>query len=150
MLKQSLRDELTSSMKARNELKTSVLRMLLSAVTYLEIQKGGAGYEATDEDVLTVIEKQVKQRKDSIDQFEKANRSDLAEKEKKEMEILGIYLPTPLTEEEISSLITDAITQTRATGPQDMGKVMNFLKVHTKGKADGKMVSTMVQATLRK
>ena len=93
MLKQKLKEELKQSMLSRNELKTSVLRLLLSAINYYEIQKGGAGYEATDEDVLSVIQKEAKQRRDSIEEFKKANRPELADKETKELEMLQAYLP---------------------------------------------------------
>lgn len=148
MLKQQLRDELTNSMKAKDELQTSVLRMLISAITYYEIQKGGAGYEASDEDVMTVIGNQVKQRKDSIEQFEKAGRQELADKEKSELTLLEKYLPEQMSEEEIRMLVTEAIKQTGATSPSDMGKVMGTLTPKTKGKADGAMVSRIVKESL--
>lgn len=148
MLKQKLRDELKQSMLARDATKTSVLRMLLSAITYYEINKGGAGYEATDENVLSVIQSQVKQRKDSIEQFEKAGRKDLADKEKMELALLAEYMPKQLNEEEISKLVQDAINETHATSPQDMGKVMAFLMPKIKGKADGSLVSTIVKEQL--
>lgn len=150
MLKQQLRDELKDSMFAKDELRTSVLRMLISAITYFEIQKGGAGYEATDEDVMTVIDKQVKQRRDSIEQFEKAGRQELADKEKAEMAILEKYLPEQMGEEEVRVLVKEAIEQTGATTPQDMGKVMGALMPKTKGKADGTLVSRIVRELLQK
>lgn len=150
MLKQQLHDELKRSMIARDELKKSVLRMLLTAITYYEINKGGAGYEATDEDVMSVIDKQVKQRKDSIEQFEKAGRQELADKEKEEMALLAVYLPKQLTEEEIKLLVKDAIAEVGATAPSDMGKVMGFLSPKIKGKADGGLVSRIVRESLAK
>ena len=150
MLKQQLRDELKAAMLAKEELKLSVIRMLISAITYYEIEKGGAGYEASDEDVLTVIGKQVKQRKDSIEQYEKANRADLADKEKKELHMLEKYLPAQMTEKEIRALVIEAIATTSATTPQDIGKVMGFLSPQTKGKADGGMVSKIVREHLNK
>ncbi|HEX8966021.1 MAG TPA: GatB/YqeY domain-containing protein [Patescibacteria group bacterium] len=150
MLKQQLHDELKQSMIARDELKKSVLRMLLTAITYYEINKGGAGYEATDEDVMSVIDKQVKQRKDSIEQFEKAGRQELADKEKEEMALLAVYLPKQLTEEEIKLLVKDAIAEVGATAPSDMGKVMGFLSPKIKGKADGGLVSRIVRESLAK
>ena len=150
MLKQQLRDQLKQYMLARDELKLSVIRMLLSAITYFEINKGGAGYEATDEDVMTVIGKEVKQRKDSIEQFEKANRQDLADKEKKELALLEKYLPQQLSEEEITQFVKEAIAQTGASSPQDMGKVMSALMPKVKGKADGSIVSSIVRANLIK
>ena len=148
MTKQELREELKQSMLARDEFKTSVLRMLISAIGYMEIQKGGAGYEATNEDVLSTIEKQVKQRKDSIEQYEKAGRNDLADKEKLELEMLEKYLPEQMGEEEIKTLVKETIAQTGASNIQDMGKVMGALMPKTKGKADGSLVSKIVREEL--
>ncbi len=148
MNKQKLQEELKQSMLSKNELKTSVLRMLLSAVNYYEIQKGGAGYDATDEDILSVIQAQAKQRKDSIEQFQKAGRQELADKETKELEILNSYLPEQMGEEEIRSLVKEAVAQTGASGMQDMGKVMAALMPKVKGKADGGLVSSIVKEAL--
>lgn len=148
MTKQELREELKESMLARDEFKTSVLRMLISAIGYMEIQKGGAGYEATEEDVMTTIEKQAKQRKDSIEQYEKAGRQDLADKEKLELEMLEKYLPEQIGEDEIRNLVKEAISQTGASGMQDMGKIMGALMPKTKGKADGNLVSKIVREEL--
>ncbi len=150
MLKEQLREEMKQAMLAKEELRLSVIRMLVSAITYYEIDKGGAGYEATDEDVLTVIGKQVKQRKDSIEQYEKAGRQDLADKEKAELALLEKYLPAQMGEDEIRPLVKDAIEQTGATTPADMGKVMAALKTSTKGKADGSIVSRIVREALGK
>src|SRR3989338_10574176 len=99
MLKQKLQSELKESMLAKDALKTSVLRMVLSAINYYEIQKGGAGYEATDEDVMSVIQKEAKQHNDSIEQFKNAGRQDLVNKESQELEILKKYIPTQMNEE---------------------------------------------------
>ena len=148
MLKKKLQEELKQSMLGRTELKTSVLRMLLSALNYYEIQKGGAGYEATDEDVLTVIQKEAKQRRDSIEEFKKANRMELVDKETKELEMLQAYLPQQMSEEEIKSLIKDSINQTGAKAIADMGKVMAALMPKVKGKADGGLVSKIVRESL--
>jgi uncharacterized protein YqeY len=150
MLKQKLKDELKQSMLDKDSTKTSTLRMVLSAIGYYEIQKGGAGYEATDEDILAVIQKEVKQHKDSIDQFEKAGRQELVEKEKRELEILNVYLPEQMGEEEIRKLVTEAINQTSASSMADMGKVMGALMPKTKGKADGGEVSKIVKEELSK
>ncbi|MBU2632415.1 GatB/YqeY domain-containing protein [Patescibacteria group bacterium] len=148
MTKQQLQNELKESMLARNELKTSVLRMLISAINYHEIQKGGAGYKATEEDVLSVVEKQIKQRKDSIEQFEKAERQELAEKEKKELEMLLKYMPEQMSEDEVKKLVDEAIAQTGAKSIQEMGEVMGVLMSKTKGKADGSLVSKIVREEL--
>lgn len=148
MLKQKLRDELKRSMLARTELKTSVLRMLLSAINYYEIQKGGAGYEATDEDVLSVIQKEAKQRRDSIEEFKKANRQELVDKETQELEILQVYLPTQMGEEQIREIVKQTISEIGATTVAEMGKVMGALMPKVKGKADGGMVSKIVKESL--
>ena len=107
MLKKDLQEELKQSILARDELKTSVLRMLLSAINYYEIQKGGAGYQATDEDVMSVIQKDAKQHNDSIEQFKNAGRQDLVDKESEELEILKQYIPTQMNEEEIKKLVEE-------------------------------------------
>ena len=148
MTKQQLQQDLKQSMLARDELKTSVLRMLISAIGYYEIQKGGAGYEATEEDVMSVIQKEAKQRNDSIEQFKNANRQELVDKETKELEILKKYMPTQMSEDEIKDLVKQAIQQTGATTMQDMGKVMGALMPKTKGKADGSLVSELVKEML--
>lgn len=155
MLKNQLQSELKDSMLAKDVVKTSTLRMLLSAINYYEIQKavpagrqGGAGYEATDEDVLSVIGREVKQRNDSIEQFMIASREDLAAKELQEKAILEVYLPPQMTEEDIRRIVSEAVKKTGATTPQDMGKVMGALMPQVKGKADGGLVSKIVKESL--
>jgi uncharacterized protein YqeY len=148
MTKKELQEQLKQSMLARDALKTSVLRLLLSAITYYEIQKGGAGYEATEEDILGVIQNQAKQRRDSIEEFKKAQRQELVDKETKELEILSVYLPKQMTEEEITKLVKEAISQTQATSMTDMGKIMGALMPKVKGKADGNLVSSIVKKEL--
>lgn len=150
MQKQELKDQLKQSMLAKDELKTSVLRFVLSGITYYEIQKGGAGYEATEEDVMTVINKEIKQRRDSIEQYEKGARQDLADKEKQELKILETYLPEQMPEEEVKKYVDDAVLTSGATTPQDMGKVMAVLMPKVKGKADGSLVSRLVKEALTK
>jgi len=148
MLKQKLREELKQSMLARNELKTSVLRMLLSSLNYYEIQKGGAGYEAVDEDVLAVIQKEAKQRRDSIEEFTKAGRMELVEKEKKELEMLQTYLPEQMTEEKIREIVKQTINETSVKTIAEIGKVMGALMPKVKGKADGGLVNKIVRELL--
>jgi len=135
-------------MLARSELKTSVLRLLLSAINYYEIQKGGAGYQASEEDILSVTQNQAKQRRDSIEEFKKANRQELVDKESKELEILSVYLPAQMGEEEITKLVKEAISETQATSMADMGKVMGALMPKVKGKTDGNLVSGIVKKEL--
>lgn len=148
MNKQKLQEELKQSMLAKDELKTSVLRLLLSAINYEEIKKGGAGYEATEDDILSVIGQQVKQRKDSIEQFKSAQRQELADKEQKELEILNSYLPDQISENEVKNIVAQTISETGAKSIQDMGKVMGVLNAKLKGKADMGMVSQIVKASL--
>ncbi|OGH03121.1 MAG: hypothetical protein A2798_01685 [Candidatus Levybacteria bacterium RIFCSPHIGHO2_01_FULL_37_17] len=148
MTKDELQGKLKESMLAKDELKTSVLRMLLSAINYYEIQKGGAGYSATEEDVLSVIQSQAKQRRDSITEYEKAQRQDLADKEKKELEILQEYLPEQMGEEEIQKVVEQIINEVGASAMQDMGKVMGALNAKLKGKADMGLVSKLVSEKL--
>jgi len=145
---QELRAELKTSMLARDTEKTSVLRMVISAIQYYEIDKGGAGYSASQEDVMNVLQIQAKQRRDSIEQFSAGGRPELAEKEQKELDMITSYLPAQLTEDEIRTIIDAAITQTGASTPQDMGKVMGSLMSQTKGKADGSLVSKIVREKL--
>lgn len=148
MLKQELKDQLKQSMLAKDELKTQVLRFVLSGITYYEINKGGAGYEATDEDVMAVINKEAKQRKDSITEFEKAGRQELADKEKAELSILESYLPEQMNEDEVRKLVEEAVATTGATSAADMGKVMGALMPKVKGKADGGLISRLVKEKL--
>lgn len=148
MDKQKLQEELKQSMMTRDELKTSVLRLLLSAINYYEINKGGAGYEATQDDVLSVIQNQIRQRRDSIEQFKNAGRQELADKETKELEILQTYLPEQMNQEEIEKLVIEVIKETNASTIQDMGKVMGALMPKLKGKADATLVSKIVKESL--
>lgn len=148
MTKKDLQEELKQSMLAKNELKTSVLRMVLSAINYYEINKGGAGYGANDEDVLSVIQKEAKQHNDSIEQFKNARRQDLVDKETKELEILKKYMPEQMKEDEIKKLVKEALSQTGAKSISDMGKVMETLMPKVKGRADGGLVSRIVKESL--
>ncbi|MEK7106053.1 MAG: GatB/YqeY domain-containing protein [Patescibacteria group bacterium] len=148
MYKKDLQEELKQSMLARDELKTSVLRMLLSTISYLETQKGGAGYEATEEDVMSSIQKEAKQRRDSIEEFKKAGRAELVEKEERELELLQKYLPEQLSEEEIKKFVEEAISATGASSMSDMGKLMGALMPKIKGKADGNLVNKIVKEVL--
>jgi uncharacterized protein YqeY len=149
MDKNKLQQELIGAMKAQDEVKKSTIRMLISAINYYEIEKGGAGYEATSEDVLTVIGKEAKKRKDSITEYEKAGRQDLVDKETEELKILETYLPEQMGEEEIKTVIDQTITETGVSGIQDMGKLMGALTGKLKGKADMGLVSFIVRQKLQ-
>lgn len=147
-LKDKIQEDIKSAMIEKNEERLSTIRMLKSALQYHEIQKGGAGYIATDEDVIEVVGREIKKRKESIEFYEKGGRQELADKEKRELEILQPYLPEQLSEEEIRKLVDDAIGQTGASTIQGMGKVMGVLMSKTKGKADGGIVSSIVREKL--
>ena len=150
MTKQQLQNELKQSMLAKDSVRTSVLRMVISAIGYAEIQKGGAGYTATDEDVMAVIQKEAKQHRDSIEQFKNAGRNELVEKEEVELKILEKYMPAQMGEDEVRKLVVAAIEKSGATSAADMGKVMGVLMADVKGKADGGVVSKIVREELAK
>ncbi len=148
MLKDKIQEDLKGAMKAKDAAKLSAIRMLKSAIQYYEIQKGGAGYEATDEDVIDVIGKEIKKRKESIELYKQGGRDESAASEQKEVEVLEAYLPEQMSEDEVRSLVREAIEQTGASSPQDMGKVMGALMPKVKGKADGTLVSSLVRESL--
>lgn len=150
MTKADLQQELKASMLARDTEKTSVLRMLISAIGYAEINKGGAGYEATAEDVMGVIQSEAKKRRDSIEQYKSAGRQDLVDKESSELDMLTKYLPEQMSEDAVRELVNQAVAQSGASNPSDMGKVMGVLMPQVKGKADGGMVSRLVKEALAK
>jgi len=147
-LLEKIKSDLTAAQKERDELLVSTLRYFLSAVKDREIELRPQGKEIDDVEVVSLIEKQIKQRKESIAEFEKAQRQDLVEKETKEMGILSAYMPAQMSEEEVQKLVDEAIFQSGAKAQSDMGKVMALLMPQTKGKADGAMVSRMVKEKL--
>ncbi len=149
MLKDKIQEDLKQAMLAKDEERLSVIRMLKSAIQYYEIQKGGAGYEATDEDVIDVIGREIKKRKESIEMYRNAGRNELAEKEESELKTLQTYLPEQLSEEQIRILVEEAVAQTAASTIQDMGKVMGVLMPRVKGKADSSFVSNLVRQKLQ-
>ncbi len=142
---EKISEDLKASMKARDELRLSVVRMLKSAVKNKEIEKMAA---LSDEDVIGVVSSLIKQRRDSVEQYTKAGRTDLASKEEAEIKVLQGYLPEQLSEDEIVGIIKGAIAETSASLPGDMGKVMKALMLKVKGKADGKFVSEKVKELL--
>lgn len=141
-LKEQIQKDMIEAMKAKDEVKVGALRMLKSAV--LKFETSGDRKVAEDGDVLAVIGKEVKQRKDAADQFKAGGREDLAEKEEKEAAVLQVYLPAQLSEAEIETLVKEAIAATGATSKKDMGKVMGALMPKVKGKADGGIVNKVV------
>jgi|SRR5581483_6941176 len=148
MTKKELQEELKQSMLAKNTEKTSVLRMLISAIGYFEIQKGGAGYQASEEDVQAVVQKEVKQRKDSIEQFQNAGRQELVDKEQKELEMLQTYMPAQMSEDEVRIIVKETISSTGISSMADMGKLMGAIMPKVKGKADGNLVQKIAKEEL--
>lgn len=148
MLKDQIKEDLKQAMLARNEEALLPLRMLVSEIKNMEISKGGAGYEANEEDIVSVVEKQIKQRKESAEAYKNADRAELAAKEEKEIGILSKYLPEQLSEAEIDRLVAEAVSQSGASTAADMGKVMGLLMPKVKGKADGGLVSQKVKDKL--
>lgn len=146
-LKEKIDQDLIEAMKAHQEEKLSVLRMLKTSIHNAEIQKK---IDLADEDILGVIQGQIKSRQDSITMYEKGNRPELAAKEKSEIEILKAYLPEQMTEDEVRQIIQKAVSDTGASSIQDMGKVMAQIMPQVKGKADGAMVSLIVKEELSK
>jgi uncharacterized protein len=144
-LAEKIRADLTESMKARDTERTSTLRMLQSALKNQQIE---LKRELEDAEVMSVIQKAVKQRLDSIEQFEKANRPELAAKEKSEMELLKTYLPAELSDSELEAGLQEIVTSTGATSKKDLGKVMKEATARFKGRADGKKIQEIVSRLL--
>ena len=144
-LREQLNEDIKTAMKAREAEKLGALRLLLAAVKQREVDER---ITLDDAGVIAVVEKMLKQRKDSIAQFEKGARQDLADKEKFEVAILEAYLPQQLAQAEIDAIIAEAVAATGAKSPADMGKVMGVLKPKLAGRADMGKVSALVKAKL--
>ncbi len=140
--------DLKQAMLSKQPEKVSVLRMLKSSIKYVAIEKVGMEGVLPDADIVAVIRKEVKKRQDSIDSFTKANRTDLADKEKSECAILETYLPAQMSAEQMEALVKAAIAEVGATGKAQMGAVMKVAQAKAAGQADGKTLSQMVQKLL--
>ena len=144
-LKESLLKELKEAMQAKDTIKKDTITMLRAAI--LQIEKD-TQKELSEDDMLAIVAKEVKKRKESLPEYEKAGREDIVENLNKEIKILEVYLPEQLTEEEIRELVLAAIKEVGAESPKDMGKVMQNVRAKTQGKADGKVISDIVKAEL--
>jgi uncharacterized protein YqeY len=144
-LKSRVNDDLKAAMRAGDARRRDALRLLLAAVKQREVDERK---ELTDPDVVGVIERMIKQRRESIAQFEKGGRQDLAQNERYESDLLQGYMPQALSDAEIAAAVADAIAATGAKGPSDMGKVMGALKGKLAGKADMSKVSSLVKTRL--
>jgi uncharacterized protein len=148
-LKDRLRTDLTASIKARDELRSSTLRMVLTAITNAEVA-GKQSRELTDDDVIGVLSSEAKKRREAADAFQDADRTEMADKERAEAEVIAEYLPEQLREAEIADLVTSAVAQTGAAGEgmRAMGKVMGVVSPQVKGRADGAFVAAEVRRQL--
>jgi len=147
-LQQRVDSDLKDAMRAKNTTKLGVLRMLKSALKYAAIAKSGAEAELSEAEAAQVIRKQVKQRQDSIESFEKGGRAELVEKEKEELAILNGYLPQPMSAEEISKIVRETISEAGATSRAQMGAVMKALQTKVAGRVDCKALSAEVSRQL--
>jgi uncharacterized protein len=147
-LQKRIDEDLKDAMRAKDAARLSVLRLLKAALKNAAIEKVGAEGELNDADAVVVIRKQVKQRQDSIESFEKGDRADLAEKEKDEIAVLNNYLPQPISAEELQRIVAETIAEVGATSRAQMGVVMKALQSKVAGRADGKTLSTEVQRQL--
>ncbi len=137
--------EMKSAMKAGDKEKLATIRLILSAVKQVEVD---TRTELNDQDLVGILDKMAKQRRESIDQFEQAGRNDLADKEKSELAIITDYLPKALSDSEVTQLVEQAISQTSASTMKDMGAVMAILKPQMQGRADMSQVSKLIKAKL--
>lgn len=144
-LVEQLKSAMKDAMRAKEKLRLGTIRMALAAVKQKEVDER---IELTDADVISLLTKMVKQRKDAAQQYEQANRQDLADTENAEIEILETFLPQPLSEAELNELIQQAMSETQAAGMQDMGKVMGWLKPKVQGRADMGKLSGQIKAKL--
>jgi len=148
-IKEPLKKDLTEAIRGRDEITSGTIRMVLTAITNEEV----AGKEArvlSDEEVITVLSREAKKRREAAEAFESAGRADKSALEKSEGEVIAKYLPAQFSEADIAAIIAEAIASTGAQGPADMGKVMGAVKPKIAGKADGGVVSALVKAALNK
>jgi hypothetical protein len=149
-LKDRISEDIKTAMKAQDKVKLEAVRGIKKVILEKESEVRAKGREIlTEEEEMTLLSQQAKQRRDSIEQYQKANRSDLAEQEAQELAIIEAYLPAQLSAEEVEATIRDIIQEVGAASPKDMGKVMGPVMQRLKGKADGKTVQSLVQKLLQ-
>ena len=146
MLEEKIFNDYKQALKNKETIRSSTLSFLRSEIGNALIEKRKKNLD--DAEVISIIKKQIKQHQDSIEQFKKGNRQDLVDKETRELEILKSYLPQELSAEEVKKIIEEAVKETQAVSPKDMGKVMKVVLAKIAGKADGKLVSELVKARL--
>jgi uncharacterized protein YqeY len=146
-LKETLKSDLTEAIRSSDKVVSGTIRMVLTAITNEEVS-GKEARTLSDDEIITVLSREAKKRREAAEEFGKAGRADKAAEEKAEGEVIARYLPAQLSEDDIKQLIAAAIASTGAAGPADMGKVMGAIKPQIAGKADGSMVSSLVKAAL--
>ena len=144
-LKEKLQEDLKSSMKNKDTIKKSVVTLIRAAIKQHEVDNR---VELADDAIIDILSKQLKQRKDSLAEFEKANRDDLVEETKSEIQVLEGYLPQQLSEEELEKIVIETIAEVGATSMKDMGKIMATIKPKTAGRADGRKINELVKKNL--
>jgi len=144
-LKERLKEDMKAALKAKDKVKLSTIRMIQSLIKNAEIEKRG---ELTDEEIVQLLMKYAKQRKESIELYQKGGRQDLVEKEKAELAVVESYLPKQMSEEEVRALVEEAIRESGATSPKDLGKVMKLVMPKVKGRADGSLVNRIAKEFL--
>ena len=144
-LKEKLQEDLKSSMKNKDTIKKSVVTLIRAAIKQHEVDNR---VELADDAIIDIISKQLKQRKDSLAEFVKANRDDLVEETKSEIQVLEGYLPQQLSEEELEKIVIETIAEVGATSMKDMGKIMATIKPKTAGRADGRKINELVKKNL--
>lgn len=145
-LEARIESEFKAAMKAQDKTLVSTLRMLKAEINNLKIDENKK--ELTDIEIIKIVHRQVKQHKDSIEQFEKGKRQDLVDKEKKELAILNVYMPEQCSPEELKKIVEDAVRETGASSKKDMGRVIKAVMEKVKGRSDGKTVSQLVSSML--
>jgi len=146
-LKETLQSDLTEAIRSRDEMSSGTIRMVLTAITNEEVS-GKSARVLTDAEIITVLSREAKKRREAAEAFANAGRADRAAAELEEGKVISKYLPEQLSEADLKKLIADAIADTGATGPSGMGQVMKLIQPKIAGKADGGLVSTLVKAAL--
>jgi uncharacterized protein YqeY len=145
MLIERLTEDMKAAMKGREALRTAVLRLTLAEIKNARIEKQR---DLTDEDVVQLLRREIKRRQDSVEQFRAGGREDLVARESQEIEILAVYLPRLLSPEELAAAVAAAVTETGASGPKDLGKVMKAVMASHPGRVDGKALQALVRGKL--
>ena len=146
-LKETLKSDLTEAIRSSDKVVSGTIRMVLTAITNEEVS-GKEARVLTEDEIITVLSREAKKRREAAEEFAKANRPDKSAEEKAEGEVIARYLPAQLSEDDVKKMIESAIASTGAAGPGDMGKVMGAIKGQIAGKADGSLVSSLVKAAL--